>query len=258
MPKHAMTAASRYSQWLLPLALAAPVISGMPVLPSGRADTIIYNDLTDTPTLIHTGTDTMVQGTCPAIKGKPCSIRLTRARQTVVASTFPGGLPLGFLLLAKDPQLQIFSAEIVLNVALASAPLVTFTTFHGQNPPLCSEVAGAGCQLQENGEPQGGTITWSSGGVDNIFIQGNVAPSAITGQVTQYQLNSDIPGRGSCFRTIPALPGPGWVCIWYHNHLYRALNNLLRDAYISGKTCTIDWTKTDAGGLGIIDFPECD
>lgn len=79
-----------------------------------------------------------------------------------------------------------------------------------------------------------------------------------TGRVVTYHLNATVAGRGSCVRTNPALSGNGWACVWYNNQLYRELNDLLRDAYINGKTCTIIDSSTDDFGNGIISLAECD
>lgn len=79
-----------------------------------------------------------------------------------------------------------------------------------------------------------------------------------TGKVVTYHLNAVVAGRGSCIRTSPPLSGNGWGCVWYNNQLYREMNDLLRDAYVAGKTCTIVISTLDDNGNGIIDLAECD
>src|SRR5690349_4299511 len=78
-----------------------------------------------------------------------------------------------------------------------------------------------------------------------------------TGKVVTYHLNPTVAGRGSCIRTSPALTGNGWACVWYNNQLYRELNDLLRDAYINGRTCTVTNSSLDDFGNGIIGLAEC-
>jgi hypothetical protein len=77
------------------------------------------------------------------------------------------------------------------------------------------------------------------------------------GKITTYHLNGNVAGRGACVQTTPALPGT-WGCVWYSNQLYKELNELLREAYFSGKTCTIAWNEDDYFGLHLISVVECD
>ena len=78
-----------------------------------------------------------------------------------------------------------------------------------------------------------------------------------TGRVINYHLNGEVPGRGACVRTNPTLPGTGWGCIWYNDHLYKEYEALLLQAYVYGKTCTIRWSSTDVNGHGLVDLIEC-
>ena len=79
-----------------------------------------------------------------------------------------------------------------------------------------------------------------------------------TGKVINYHLNGNRYGRTVCVRTSPALPGTGWACVSYRDHLTKEYGELLLQAYIFGKTCTFNWDTTDVDGHGLVDLLECD
>jgi hypothetical protein len=183
MPDHATIKASRQPRWWLPLAASSLIVQAMLPL-AARADTITYDDLaTDTPTFIHTGTATTVTivrgcGNLESPNIPPeCTLALTRGTQTIVETTIPStGDPFTpFLLrLAEDPQLQFVSDD--LNLSLTQKQITFVSIYDGAAGLPCS-TGGFSCQVQETGGLQGGTITWSGGGGDSIFIQSDAEPS---------------------------------------------------------------------------------
>ena len=91
-----------------------------------------------------------------------------------------------------------------------------------------------------------------------VPVSGTSLAAGGTGKVINYHLNGAVAGRSVCVRTNPALPGTGWACVWYSDHLYQEYSALLLQAYIFGKTCTFDWATTDNFGHGLVDLIECD
>ena len=90
-----------------------------------------------------------------------------------------------------------------------------------------------------------------------LFSQTSFAASS-TGKITVYHLNSDPPymGRGSCIQMNPTLPGSGWACVW-QGRLYNEFNNLFREAYFQGRTCTVWWSTSDPTGNNLVDIAQC-
>ena len=74
--------------------------------------------------------------------------------------------------------------------------------------------------------------------------------------IERLHYNSLIPGRNVCVRTTPPAPGSGFLCV-YEASLTQEINDLLRDAYITGKICNFFWTNTDPSGHAIVDIVEC-
>ncbi len=84
---------------------------------------------------------------------------------------------------AEDPQLQFFSDQIAItpenDMLPAASATISFLSDALLEREPCSDFAG-GCQLQENGQLQGGSITWGNpitgmvAGFDNIQIQSDV------------------------------------------------------------------------------------
>lgn len=58
-----------------------------------------------------------------------------------------------------------------------------------------------------------------------------------TGTIARIHYNPDYEGRNVCLITNPNI---GWLCL-YEKHLTEEINDLLRDAYISGKTCGFEY-----------------
>jgi hypothetical protein len=73
-----------------------------------------------------------------------------------------------------------------------------------------------------------------------------------SGRIITHHLNANagLQARGVCFETSPALPGR-WVCLYKNSNLYTEMTNMLRDAYIHGKTCQIEYN--DSGALLLLD-----
>ena len=77
-----------------------------------------------------------------------------------------------------------------------------------------------------------------------------------TGKITLYDLNAEVPGRGACVMTTPALPSTGWACVESPG-LFTELNQLLLQAFLNARTCTITWFTTDPNGFFIITDVNC-
>jgi hypothetical protein len=88
-----------------------------------------------------------------------------------------------------------------------------------------------------------------------LFSQTAFAASH-SGKITLYHLNNNIMGRGSCIQMNPGLPDTGWACVW-EGRLYREFNDLFREAYSTGKTCTVSWSTNDKDGYHLVDVAQC-
>ena len=75
-----------------------------------------------------------------------------------------------------------------------------------------------------------------------------------TGKITEYHLNSSVPGRGACIQMNQAISTGGWACLYLNNPLYKELNAMLLSASIAGKTIQVNWTATDANGFAIFNW----
>lgn len=96
----------------------------------------------------------------------------------------------------------------------------------------------------------------SAAAVTMLFSQTCFATMA-TGKVTVYYLNSNLPNRGSCIQMSPAIPGADpYVCV-EHQILFNETNDLFRDAYNLGKTCTVVFSTLDGAGHNIVDIAQC-
>ncbi len=54
----------------------------------------------------------------------------------------------------------------------------------------------------------------------------------------------------------PALPGV-WACVW-QGRLYNEFNDLFREAYFQGRTCTVWWSTNDPNGLHLVELAQCE
>ena len=159
----------------------AGLLIGMIAMPdsSARADTFIFNDLTESPTLTHIGTATTVQVTCSG--SEDCTITLSRPGQALI--DISPNIPPDGLNFAEDPQLQFFSDQIAVtpenDMIPAASAMISFLSDSLLEREPCSDFVG-GCQLQETGQLQGGSITWGNpingmvAGFDDILIQSDV------------------------------------------------------------------------------------
>jgi putative cell wall-binding protein len=77
-----------------------------------------------------------------------------------------------------------------------------------------------------------------------------------TGTVTLVHYNTTVPGRGVCVRTSPDGPGTGWFCLW-DTYLYKEITDILRDAYINARTCTLNWDVGDPHGHNLLNLVQC-
>ena len=79
------------------------------------------------------------------------------------------------------------------------------------------------------------------------------------GTISVMHYNSLESGRGVCVRTIPTGPGTGWFCLGdTTTHLYTEITDILRDAYINAKTCTLEWATTDRTGNNQLNVVTCE
>lgn len=78
-----------------------------------------------------------------------------------------------------------------------------------------------------------------------------------TGTIQLVHYNPNVPGRGVCVRTNPAGPSTGWFCLYNDNALFEDINTLLREAYLFGKPCTLEWDTTDQNGALVLTLVGC-
>jgi hypothetical protein len=161
---------------------------------SAKADDIVFNDITDTISVTGaaTGRLTVVScgaeiATCIVTLGNSNGITLAPAA-TIVSTTL-----LPTFLMAESTSTTaagtpvsdgLSTVNLSGSTSLLGATTLVFT-FHSDPPPLTlggpeinlapcpvTQLDGVhGCNVTENGTPQlAGTITWSNGTVDNIFL----------------------------------------------------------------------------------------
>ncbi len=75
-----------------------------------------------------------------------------------------------------------------------------------------------------------------------------------SGIVVRHHLNGSIGnGRGVCIQLSPAIPAPGWACLYKTNALYAEIAAMLMSAYLTQTPITISSTAMDANQYLIID-----
>ena len=77
-----------------------------------------------------------------------------------------------------------------------------------------------------------------------------------TGRISLYHLNSGVAGRGVCIQTAPAMPNT-WACLWKNNPLYSEMSELMLQAHVNNRSCTISWNGPDPNGWNLISIVEC-
>src|SRR5690349_20740339 len=77
------------------------------------------------------------------------------------------------------------------------------------------------------------------------------------GTIAVVNYNSMESGRGVCLYMTPAGPGTGWFCLWQNIPLYQEMTDIVRDAYMNAKTCTMEWATTDRTGNNLINVVSC-
>ncbi len=90
-----------------------------------------------------------------------------------------------------------------------------------------------------------------------VFTSNAALAAAHSGTITHYHLNADHAGRGPCVRMSPQLPDSKWACLWQSNQLYSETTDLLLDAYINGKNCSIHWSEKDMHNHALIRLVDC-
>jgi hypothetical protein len=147
----------------LPAVLLAFLLSP----PAAKANTIVFNDLSETPTVSGVEPSPF---TC-ASPGHPeeCRFHISGPAGSIVVSPFgtitisdPGGITISDQIISFVPVAAVASISTV-----TLAPTVTLEFLSDPNDiasALCTSVTG-GCKLTETGEVQtAGTITWLGGG----------------------------------------------------------------------------------------------
>jgi hypothetical protein len=114
-----LTTAAKKQPWRVILVFAGVMTGAIAMLTSpARADTIIFNDLTESPTLTHIGNATTVTGSCSG--SEDCIIRVSRPDPLQAVSLSPGSLittfPEPILNLAEDAQKQFFSDQVAIDL----------------------------------------------------------------------------------------------------------------------------------------------
>jgi PEP-CTERM motif-containing protein len=185
MPADIMSTAPK-QPWRVVLAIAGLLTGAIAMLTSpARADTIVYNDLTESPTLTHTGAASTVTEVECSGSDEFCRITVSRPGQTLQDISIPLGPLEPLLNLAEDQQLQFLSDQIAPEIVPGTfgqppdtVQIDFFSAREGDLLEKCADFEsparpGQGCQFQENGQPQGITLFWSNG-TDFIAIQSDV------------------------------------------------------------------------------------
>jgi hypothetical protein len=94
--------------------------------------------------------------------------------------------------------------------------------------------------------------------------------ASATGTIAKYRLDIRPQEPSVCIQLDPPLPGEKWACLIDRNTvsvptpngpLYiqpcSHLGEVIHDAYLSMKVCTISWEFVDIGGNAIIGVIEC-
>jgi hypothetical protein len=84
-----------------------------------------------------------------------------------------------------------------------------------------------------------------------------VMAASHTGTIIVMHYNPDVRGRGVCVRTNPVGPSTGWFCLYNNNTLSEDINALLREAYIFGRSCTLEWDTSDQNGALVLTRVGC-
>jgi hypothetical protein len=147
--------------------IVALLIAGFGAAPSANADTFTFNDLTDTLTFSHDGTnDTVLQSSCSS--AEVCIITLSRSGTVFnvpLISTFIG-----------DSSGEVSDSVSVseLTPGLAGNAMIIFRSdVEGVPSVTCASVGG--CSITEDGTVQTAmTFSWANGAVDTIKFSSDV------------------------------------------------------------------------------------
>jgi hypothetical protein len=161
------------------LTLAALLVAPLFVAVQVRADTIVFHDLTDTVSVTHTGTSTVI----PFVSHLPeelVTFDISSATGATLTSS-PGAPVLFGLSEPGSPTIASDLIRISPVVINQQAPVEAFVLFSSDlEGPLttCDQLIG-GCPATENGLPQTlFTITWADGAFDTIQIQSDISESS--------------------------------------------------------------------------------
>jgi hypothetical protein len=152
-----------------------------------RADMILFDDLTESPTLTQTGNETKVMFPSGPCSGREdCEIRVSRPGpplQVITDVTSDVLVGEGLVNLAEDAQLRHFSDQFSIHletneiIGQVVSALIRFTSSDFPDPgETCAPPDfPEGCQIQEDGRQLiVAGIKWSGGGSDVLAIQSDV------------------------------------------------------------------------------------
>jgi PEP-CTERM motif len=171
------------------------LVLSLMVAQAAKADDVLFNDLGDVINVSGSSALTIVPGTCQnQITGTPnldvCSVMLLRTGQTIISATGNFTINLNSptpvqatYLLSEDANKTLLSDTFLSTIVpgvnvlgVITLPGTAAFVFDSDLPALegvpvpCPAVIG--CNAAETGGPQlVGTITWSGGTTDRIFIE---------------------------------------------------------------------------------------
>jgi hypothetical protein len=104
-----------------------------------------------------------------------------------------------------------------------------------------------------------------------LMVTGSQALAAsATGTIAKYRLDSQPQHAAVCIQLEPPISGKDWACLSNRNPIpYQTpngavyiepcphLGELIQDAYLTRKACTVSWDFVDVSGYAVITAVEC-
>jgi len=94
-----------------------------------------------------------------------------------------------------------------------------------------------------------------------LLLTSSIANAAgNTGKITLVDFNGTPVYAGKrdiCFQMLPAIPAPGFACVYNTNFMRTQMSTMLREAYELKKTCSVFWSGVGFDGLPSIDAIQC-